>query len=272
MPRTREPDPTQGIEQYIGNTVQEARLARARARTEGEDWSQAFLGKRVFVSQSRISEVETGDAPPDTDLARKLESVLDLRPRELVNLVKILEQSIIRDYAKTFLHRQAVAEMMHTSGFLVPGLLQTRDYARELMLTGRAADPSNIDALVEHRMARQAVWERDSPPWMTCVLAEAALYGSPASQLNRLLDAQETPNISIQVVPSRAAQVLGTMAILTLPGGIRGAYHEGFNTGHYSEEADQVMYLQKIYDRLAAHALTVDASTAAIHDVLKRLH
>lgn len=272
MPKLREPDPSENIEQYIGNVVQEARLARARAKIPGEDWSQTFLAKRAFTSQSRISEVETGDAPPDTELARKLESVLELRPDQLVNLVRILEQNIVRDYAKTFLRRQAEAEMMHTSGFLVPGLLQTPDYARELMLTGQAADPSNIDALVEHRMARQAVWDRKTPPWMSCILGEAALHGSTGPQLKRLLDAQETPNISIRVLPNRAAQILGTMVILTLPGGIRGAYHEGFNTGHYSEEADQVMYLQKVYDRLADYALPVDASTAVVHEVLKRLH
>ncbi|MFI0983421.1 Scr1 family TA system antitoxin-like transcriptional regulator [Streptomyces sp. NPDC021093] len=272
MPKAREPDPSQNIEQYIGDTVQEARLAKARAKIPGEDWSQAFLGKRVFVSQSRISEVETGDVPPDVDLARKLESALGLRPDSLVNLIRILEQDIISDYAKPFLRRQAVAEMMHTSSFLVPGLLQTSDYARELMLTGQAADPRNVDALVEHRMTRQAVWEREDPPWMSCILAEAALHGSTGPQLERLLNAQEMPNISIRVLPSRAGHVLGTMTILTLPGGVRGAYHEGFDSGRYSEDADQVLFLQKVYDRLADHALTVDASTAAIHDALKRLH
>jgi transcriptional regulator with XRE-family HTH domain len=271
MPKAREPDPSENIEQYIGNKVQEARLARARAKVPGEDWSQTGLARRVFASQSRISEVETGDAPPDTDLARKLESVLGFRPDELVNLVRILGQNIVRDYAKTFLRRQAVAEMMHTASFLVPGLLQTEDYTRELMYS-QAADPRSVDALVGHRMARQAIWEREDPPWMSCILAEAALHGSTEPQLTRLLDAQGAANISIRVLPSRSGHVLGTMTILTLSGGVRGAYHEGFDTGRYSEDADQVMLLQKVYDRLAERALTVDASTAAIHDALKRLH
>ncbi|WP_433546870.1 helix-turn-helix domain-containing protein [Streptomyces sp. CA-294286] len=270
MPKAREPDPSENIEQYIGNVVQEARLARARAKIPGEDWSQTFLAKRVFTSQSRISEVETGDAPPDTELARKLESVLELRRDQLVNLVRILEQDTVRDYAKPFLRRQAQAELMHACGPVVPGLLQTPDYTRELLLSGQAGDPKDIESFVEQRMARQVVWERDSPPWMSAVLAESVLHGATGPQLKKLLEAQETPNITLRVLPNRAGHVLGTMMILTLPNGARGAYTEGFDTGHYSEELAQVLRFQKVYDRLAADSMSAEASTAAIHEALKR--
>ncbi|MGW7412638.1 helix-turn-helix domain-containing protein [Streptomyces sp. NPDC054863] len=268
----REPDPSENIEQYIGNVVQEARLAKTRAKVPGEDWSQTFLARRVFASQSRISEVETGDTPPDTDLARKIELALGLRPDELVNLVKILEQATVRDYAKSYLLRQQSAEMLQTSSFLIPGLLQTPDYARELMQTGQAFAPQNVDSFVEQRMARHAIWEREDPPWMTAVLAEAALHTTTECQLKKLLDSQEEPNICIRILPNRAGQILGSLTILTFPGGVRGAYSEGFDTGRYSEEPDQVLRYQKVYDRLAAHALTPEASSAAIHDALKRFH
>ncbi|MFJ6697006.1 Scr1 family TA system antitoxin-like transcriptional regulator [Streptomyces sp. NPDC091272] len=270
MPTAREPDPSENIEQYIGNAVQEARLARMRAKVPGEDWSQTFLAKRVFVSQSRISEVETGDAPPDTGLARKLESVLGLRSDQLVDLVRILEQATVKDYAKPFLRRQAQAELLHVCDRVVPGLLQTPDYARELLLSGQAGDPRRIESFIEQRMAWQAIWQREDPPWMSVVLAEPVLYGATEPQLKRLLDAQETANITLRVLPYRAGHILGHTTILTLPGGLRGAYTEGFSTGHYSEETARITRFQKVYDRLAADALTAEASTASIHEALRR--
>ncbi|MBB6435752.1 helix-turn-helix domain-containing protein [Streptomyces candidus] len=252
--------------------VQEARLARARARIPGEDWSQTFLAKRVFTSQSRISEVETGDAPPDTELARKLEAVLELRRDQLVNLVRILEQATYVGYAKPFLRRQQEAVMIHACGHIVPGLLQTADYTRELILTANAGSLEQVDRTIEQRRSRQAVWEREDPPWMSLILAESALYGATEPQLARLVEAHESPNINLRVLPSRAGHIVGTMSILTLPNGTRGAYTEGFNTGSYSEEVAQVLWYQKVYDRLAARALAVEESATAIQKALKRFH
>ncbi|MFI6686716.1 Scr1 family TA system antitoxin-like transcriptional regulator [Streptomyces sp. NPDC050485] len=270
MPRVSEPDPSQGLEQYIGNQVQEARLARAKVKFEGHDWSQTFLAARAFVSQSRISEVETGKVPPDRGLAQKLEVTLGLPRDSLVNLIRILEQATVRDYAKPFLRRQEEASMIHAVGLVVPGLLQTPDYARELMLSGQAGDPTDIDSYVDQRMARQRVWERSNPPWMSAVLDEGVLHKATLKQLERLLQAQETPNVSIQVLPSGAGHIMGTLYILTHPDGARGAYTEGFDIGNYSEDVDTVLRFQKVYDRLAASALTTEVTTDRINEALKR--
>ncbi|WP_043265734.1 helix-turn-helix transcriptional regulator [Streptomyces sp. CT34] len=270
MPRIREVDPGEGIEQYIGNVVRDARVDKARAKAEGHDWTQSYLARRVFVSQTRISEVETGDVPPDRDLAGKLETALDLPRDSLTNLVRILEQQTVRDYAKPYLMRQEKARMIHTAGSIVPGLLQTPDYARELMLAGQAGDPTGIDSYVEQRMARQKVWDREHPPWMSGVIDEAALCHASTAQLERLLEVQERPNITIQVLPFGSGPVNGIIAILTLPSGIRGAYTEGFYTGNYSEDIAEVIKYQRVYDRYAARSLTAEASTDKFNEALKR--
>ncbi|MFC9883135.1 Scr1 family TA system antitoxin-like transcriptional regulator [Streptomyces libani] len=271
MPRTKDLDPSQGLEQYIGDLVQEARLARRKTRYEGGDWTQSYLASRVYVSQSRISEVETGDVPPDRDLAMKLEMTLGLRTGTLVNLVKFVEEATVRDYAKPFLRRQEEAQMFHAASFTIPGLLQTPDYARELLLSGQAGDPRDIDSYVEQRMARQHVWDGGDPPWMSLVLSEAALHQTTIPQLERLLVAQESPNISVQVLPFGAGHIMGTVYVLTLRNGARSAYTEGFLTGNYSEDVETVLRYQRVYDRLAASALTAEASTAKIHEALTRL-
>ncbi|GGW89674.1 helix-turn-helix domain-containing protein [Streptomyces noursei] len=271
MPAKKEVDPSAGLEQYIGHLVQEARLARRRTKHGGEDWSQSYLASRVFVAQSRISEVETAEVPPDKALAGKLEAALGLPKDSLVNLVGFLEEQTVRDYAKSFLRRQKEADMFHVAAFTIPGLLQTPDYARELLLAGQAGDPRDIDSFVDQCMARQDVWDREDPPWMNLVLSEAALHQTTVPQLERLLRAQESPNISVQVLPFNSGHIIGMFYVLTLPDGTRASYTEGFNTGNYSEDTAEVLRYQKVYDRLAGSALTTEASTVKIHEALTRL-
>lgn len=261
MPGANELDPAESLEAYIGNQVREARRAKG--------WSQTDLAAKVFSNKSRISEVENGEAL-DHALAAKLGVVLELGD-SLTDLVRIREQETVRDYAKPYLAKQERAALIHTAGFIVPGLLQTPDYARELLLSGQAGETAHVDFYVDQRMARQKLWERENPPWMSVVLDEAALHRSTQAQLEKLLAVQEAPNITVQVLPFGARQYLtGTIAILTLPEGSRGVYTEGFYTGNYSEETAEVIRYQKFYDRVAASALTAEASTDRIEQALKR--
>nr|WP_186000473.1 helix-turn-helix transcriptional regulator [Streptomyces benahoarensis] len=265
----RDVDPSQGLPQYIGNLVKDARIERARMKTDDETWSQTYLAKRVFVSQSRISDVETGEVPPDTDLAAKLETTFDMPRGTLTHLVRIMNQGTVQDYAVPFLKAQDEAEIIHTASFIVPGLLQTPDYARALLTTGEAS-PKAIELYVEQRMERQHVLEREYPPWLSVVIDEAALHHASKPQLQRLLDVQEYPNITVQILPFGAGHMMGLVTVLTMPNGQRFAYTEGFRTGSYMEETTEVNRYQRVYDRYAACALTVDASTQLITEALKR--
>ncbi|GHC61814.1 helix-turn-helix domain-containing protein [Streptomyces flavofungini] len=260
MPGANELDPAESLEAYIGNQVREARRAKG--------WSQTDLAAKVFSNKSRISGVENGEAL-DHALAIKLGLVLELGD-SLTDLVRIREQQTVRHYAKPYLAKQESAALIHTVGFLVPGLLQTPDYARELMLIGQVDNPTNVESYVEQRMERQKLWERDDPPWFAAVLDEAAIAHANAPQLERLREAQEQQNITLQLLPFGAGKIMGTMAVLTQPDGSRGAYTEGFLTGHYSEEPAAVLRFQRVYDRLASSALTAEATTACIEDALKR--
>ncbi|MFD9881545.1 Scr1 family TA system antitoxin-like transcriptional regulator [Streptomyces alboflavus] len=260
MPGANELDPAESLEAYIGNQVREAR------RTKG--WSQTDLAAKVFSNKSRISEVENGEAL-EHDLAVKLGVVLELGD-SLADLVRIRERQTVRDYAKPYLAKQEKAALIHTAGFLVPGLLQTPDYARELMQVGQVGDPTYIESYVEQRMERQKVWERDDPPWFAAVLDEAAIAHATAPQLERLREAQEQQNITLQLLPFGAGRIMGTTAVLTQPDGSRGAYTEGFLTGHYSEEPVAVLRLQRVHDLLASRSLTAEATTVRIEEALKR--
>jgi transcriptional regulator with XRE-family HTH domain len=110
---------------------------------------------------------------------------------------------------------------------LVPGLLQTADYARAAIRTGRPADTSKeIDRRTEVRLERQEALTRTSPPppKLSVVLNEAVLarpVGGPKvmrAQIEHLLRDRDRENIVIQVLPFSTGEhpaMVGPFTMLT---------------------------------------------------------
>ncbi|MGW7515411.1 helix-turn-helix domain-containing protein [Streptomyces sp. NPDC054796] len=262
MPALREIDPGESIEAFIGSRIRDARMERR--------WKQTELGQKVFASGSLISEIERGNEVPTRDLAKRLGAVLGLG-NDLVNLLRLLSESQIRDYAREFLRKQLEATAMHEWSQGVPGLLQTEEYARAVMLAGQAGSPTQVDSYVQDRMERQArVWERAEPPWLWAVVDESVLHRDMGSsvirhgQLQHLLAMGEHPNVTVRVLPFTAPQVAGYVSLLTLPDGSRLGYTEGHATGRVTSEPAEVQTMQRVYDRLAADALSAVDSRDAI--------
>ncbi|WP_461058231.1 DUF5753 domain-containing protein [Streptomyces pseudoechinosporeus] len=95
----------------------------------------------------------------------------------------------------------------------LPGLLQTAEYARSLIVTEGAGvwdDPDEIERMVEIRMRRQARLDDERPLQVYAVIWEAALrqlIGSSETmraQLQHLLEVTKLPNVRLQVLPFRA--------------------------------------------------------------------
>ncbi|MEV6954131.1 helix-turn-helix transcriptional regulator [Streptomyces sp. NPDC051183] len=94
---------------------------------------------------------------------------------------------------------------------LVPGLLQTADYARALAVSDEFwQDPDDIERVVAVRMKRQQRLWSEAPLQVHAVVWEGALrqeIGGPAvmrAQLEHLLELAELPNVHVQVLPFRA--------------------------------------------------------------------
>ncbi|WP_433547606.1 helix-turn-helix domain-containing protein [Streptomyces sp. CA-294286] len=156
---------------------------------------------------------------------------------------------------------------------LIPGLLQTPDYARSVI---RALPPESsadeVNALVEVRMARQnAALKREDPLKLWAILDESILHrevGGPAQlrkQLAHLLDMQEEPNITLQVLPFDAgshAGMLGPFVIMQFPvqADLDVVYSEGLASSVYLErDSDRAVY-GRTFDLLRAAARGVDPS------------
>ncbi len=162
---------------------------------------------------------------------------------------------------------------------LVPGLLQTADYARTLIQADNpGVDDDEIERRVHMRIARQALLTRvTAPPKMQIVLNEAILHrpvGGPkimASQLQRLAEAAELPNVSLRVVPFSAGLHHGLMSgpfvILTFPlnGDGRASepptiYADGFTGALYLDKPSEVERYTLAFTRIWDAALDETAS------------
>jgi hypothetical protein len=163
----------------------------------------------------------------------------------------------------------------------VPGLLQTEDYARAVTLLGHDAAPSaEIEQRVALRMARQALLTGPSPVHLWAVLDEAVLRrpaGRPGvmrRQLQKILEAAERPNVTIQVIPFAAgahAAAGGPFSILRfaerdLPDVV---YLEQLTSALYLDKRETVDHYMAVMERLCLEA-TPAASTAKIINAVLR--
>jgi len=133
---------------------------------------------------------------------------------------------------------------------LVPGLLQTADYARAVIRAFRPDDTADeITRRVEVRLARQAVLARDDPPRLWAVISEAvvrrAVGGQAvmAEQLRALASERERAVVTVQVLPFSAGEhpaMAGSFVILDFPDPEPAAV--------YLENASSALYLERITD------------------------
>lgn len=134
---------------------------------------------------------------------------------------------------------------------LVPGLLQTGDYARALINgihPGLAA--TEVDRRVAARLARQQILTKENPPDIHVILDEAILerpVGTPQTmrtQLRRLVESSEGDNITMQVLPKTVGAspaMEGPFSIISLPEPIPDiGYTEGTGGAMYLETIDAV--------------------------------
>jgi hypothetical protein len=168
---------------------------------------------------------------------------------------------------------------------LVPGLLQSEDYARKVI---RADNPDVDDAEIERRVhiriARQALLTRiTDPPVLQVVLNEAVLYRPIGDekvmvhQLDQLVEISALPNVSIKVMPFAAGLHHGAMSgpfvILRFPPTATGqdsepptVYVDGFTGGLYLDKPHEVGR----YDTAFAHIWESSLDERASQDLITR--
>ncbi|MFE6689655.1 Scr1 family TA system antitoxin-like transcriptional regulator [Streptomyces sp. NPDC057743] len=256
-----------------------------KLRTE-RGWSQAELAHEAHTTGAMISYVENAKRVPSADLARDLDKALGVD--FFAEFYPLVVRYAYPSWFLPFIELEAEANRHRVfESQIIPGLLQTEDYARAMLTSVR---PDNLDDLVAARMTRQALLERDQPPYTWFVVDEQALrrnIGGPdvmRAQLERLLTAGEHPRCVIQVVPEEVTAHPGLAGPFTLlsfdeegqepkagehrpPHDV--LYVDGFSQGRTALDAAEVTAATHAYDLLKSYALSPNASAERIGGYLE---
>jgi transcriptional regulator with XRE-family HTH domain len=163
---------------------------------------------------------------------------------------------------------------------VVPGLLQTEDYARAVFGTRFGLTAEEVARRVASRMKRQEILVRDDPPTCWLILDEWVLRRPVggryvmAEQVSRLVEAAGRPRNMIRVVPAGVGAHEGLygggFAIADVADGPSAGYQEGVVEGGWPITAPEDMEaLEIVWDTLRDEALSRSASLALLEEVAK---
>ena len=193
--------------------------------------------------------------------------------------------AVIPSWFELFVGLESLATRMRRyDPALIPGLLQTREYATAVL----AADP-NVDVAqaVEARMARQRLVTRGTPPapLLEVMLDEAALRRpvsdrrAMSTQVRHLAEVSTMPNVTVRVLPlavgPHRASVAGAFVLLNFPDDSAEpstVYAESLTGALYLDKPDEVTVYEEAWAVLEAHALDVSRSRELLTTIAEEYH
>ena len=252
----------------------ELRRLREQAGLTCED-----VGHRLECSGTRISRMETGRIgarPGDVRELLEIYGVTGAAADSLVQLARDARRKgwwhaygrVLPPWFEAYVGLESDAARLHDfQPSVVPGLLQTQDYARAILRDAPYADyGEDIDQQLALRMRRQAVLDQPRPPQVRMVLGESVLWmqvGGPAvlrAQLLRLAELAARPDFSLQILPLRTAahaQPAGPFTLLEFadPADPTVVYLEHLTGSLLLDEDEEVQRYRAMFDHLRAAAL-----------------
>jgi transcriptional regulator with XRE-family HTH domain len=281
-------------------TVRRRRLgAKLRGLREGrkltlEDVAEKSEGRITVAKLSRLELAKSAAKPNDIEYLLDLYGAVDEELRAA--LLALTRDGARRGWWQSYravlspvyedlisLEDEATSVRTWQIG-VIPGLLQTAEYAREFMASigMSAAIDEKVDALVEVRLARQAVLtSRERPLTLWAIIDEGVLQtrcvgeGVMYGQLSRLHLLSRRPNINIQILPAAAPPHVGQMGSYSILGfedhpDLDVVHAESLTSALYVEDAELVGIYRDAFERLRAAALPVETSADRIAEIREK--
>lgn len=231
--------------------------------------TQASVARALGVSKSLIASFEQGRLIPQEDTAKALDAYF-----QSGNAVQGASSEALKEQQKQpswfrrwpDIEREALSIRWHETS-LIPGLLQTKAYARMIFDSGLLT-PEQAEEYLTVRMNRQeAVFGRTDPPICQFTIDEAALRrGYPdvmREQLLHLAEISQRPRVLIHVIPEQAGPYLGQSGgfiLADLPNGQRAAYIDDQLEGRLITSTGPVGTLERAWQAITGVALPRDQS------------
>ncbi|MEV8394937.1 MULTISPECIES: helix-turn-helix domain-containing protein [unclassified Streptomyces] len=273
MVNRKELDPEKSPGARFGQRLRELRDERG--------WTQDELAERMGCSGTHISAVETGRRPPTPRFAASADRVFGTGDKFERQGRAVRSTAILEGFPEFVAHEVRAAEIRLFELGIIPGLLQTPEYAAAIT-TGAMRRGAITEQQAEERLAllatRQASLERTPPPLVYAVLDESCIrrpVGGPgvmAAQLDRLVEFAELPNTVLQVAPyglgERRAFDL-PIRLVTLEDRALIVYAESAAQGYLVRDSRVVLPLATAYHQLQAETPSQAESVAMINEVRK---
>jgi transcriptional regulator with XRE-family HTH domain len=263
----------------VGRTSAHRMLAAELARLREESGkSLADLADETTYDRAYLHKLEKGDKLGSEQVMTALDGTYGTGTH-LAMLWRLARDDPFRDKYRRFmaLERRATVRYEYTAS-TVPGLLQTRAYATELLRAARPKTDQELLTQVDARIERQQILHGNDAPHFRAMVDEAALRRPPRDaevwreQLEHLVKAGELPHVTLQVVPLSAGLhgLVGTsLTILWLRDGSSVAYTESGYAGDLTEDAAEVERLKLSYDLLRDLALHPAESEAFVRSLME---
>ncbi|MEU3960005.1 helix-turn-helix transcriptional regulator [Streptomyces buecherae] len=243
--------------------------------------TQDQLATALPVDRSLIGHIEAGKRRPDPEHVKVFDKLLDAGGLLVEMCGKVDWYSTHPAHPDWFKKRaemdaRAVGLRVWQTQ-LVPGLLQTPDYARAL-LAREEPDADRVEAGVLARLSRQERFLEPDGPALRVVLDECALHAIVGDshimrkQCAHLLNVPRTANVVIQVLPAHQSgpvRPTTSLSLIMLPQGREVLYSESVDRGHFVHDPAAIRSAGRVYDDLRAEALTTGASAALIRDAME---
>jgi transcriptional regulator with XRE-family HTH domain len=244
--------------------------------------TQGPVAARLGCSPDLISKMETGKHVPPQDNFLALLDIYEVgeiaRPF-LTDLWYLARASGgIREFFEKYAAAEAKAAFLRLWGLLlIPGPLQTREYAHAMFLKGGLDEDDAVEQ-TELRVKRHAKVDGSEAAHVTALIFEPVLHrrvGTPeimAAQLEHLLDLSNRRNVVIQIVPDDGDYfpgLDGEFAIATGPA-ISDTVDLITVEDHVSDESDVAGKVIALFEEIRGYALNVAQSRVAISEALQR--
>ena len=277
----------------VNPTVRRRRLGQELRRLrELKGMTAEEVAERLLVSQSKISRLENGRRSISQRDVRDLCGVYEVEDHRIVDsLMQMAKDSRQQGWWHSFgdipysvyigLETDAASLRVYDPQ-VVPGLLQTRQYA-EALIAGALPETAatDVEKRVQVRLRRQErITAPEKPLRLWTVMDEAAVrrvVGNRSlmrDQLEYLVEQSQLPHVTVQVIPFDMGAhpgLNGQYAILEFPDAADSSvvYIEGVTSDLYLEKANDVQKYSVMYEHLRAQALNVEQSRQFIADIAK---
>jgi transcriptional regulator with XRE-family HTH domain len=248
-----------------------------RTHRERNGWTRAYAAQRLSLSESLLEKLERAERRPQLHHPKIFDEVFGTARV----FTRVYEDVVAEPYPAWFgprvVYENKATTITQFEHRAVPGLHQTRDYARA---TFRALKPyvstEVIEKDVDARMERQEILSRDDPPRLWSVIGEGALrqvVGSvpvTVAQLDHLLGVSEAPNVVLQILPFTATDAPchnGPAVLFEFDDESPVAYLEGWSAGQILDAPKDVAEISTALKMILGSALSPTGTRAYLAEI-----